>query len=191
MLRKRETIIVAPYQRRWYVNPYIQFKIYWRIQNSRLACSQLIDNIKSQTVEYVFDSARANQTCDQILKEKKETLQDIELKVREKLENEQVRVTDIVQMKGASIWLSTLPLDEERFNLNKREFCDAVRLRYRWPFKRLPSICPWSKAFDLDHALDCSKGGFVNQRHNLLRNLISNEWGLQWCHLWTPNNAPH
>ena len=141
---------------------------------SRIACSQLIDNIKNQTVEYVFDSAKANQTCDQILKAKKDTLQGIELEVREKLEIEQVRAMDIAQLKGASSWLSALPLDEEKFNLNKREFCDAVRLRYRWPFKRLPSICPCSKAFDVDHALNCPKGGFVNQRHNLLRNLFTN-----------------
>ena len=69
---------------------------------SRLACYQLIDNIKSQTVEYVFDSAKANQTCDQILKAKKDTFQDIELNVREKLDIEQVRAMDIAQMKGAS-----------------------------------------------------------------------------------------
>ena len=76
---------------------------------------------------------------------------------------------DIAQMKGASSWLSALPLDEEKFNINNREFFDAVRLRYRWPFKRLPSLCPCS-----NHALHCLKGGFVNQRHNLLRNLLTN-----------------
>ena len=90
----------------------------------RLACSQLIYSIKSQTVEYVFDSAKANQTCDQILKAKKDTLQDIELNVREKLDIEQVRAMDIAQMKGASSWLSALHLDEEKFNLNKETSMD-------------------------------------------------------------------
>ena len=39
---------------------------------SRLACSQLIANIKSQTTEYVFDIAKANKSRNEIIKSKKE-----------------------------------------------------------------------------------------------------------------------
>ena len=46
-----------------------------KFRYSQLACLQVIDNIKSQTVEYVFNSAKLNQMYDQILKVK----EDIEL----------------------------------------------------------------------------------------------------------------
>ena len=35
--------------------------------------------------------------------------------------------------KGASNWLSALPLKEAGFNLNKLEFRDAIALRYDLP----------------------------------------------------------
>ena len=67
-----------------------------------------------------------------------------------------------------------MPLEGENFDLNKREFSDAIRLRYRLPFKRLPSTCPCGKSYNVDHALNCLKGGFVNQRHNKIRDLFAN-----------------
>ena len=52
---------------------------------------------------------------------------------------EQIRANDIAQLKGSSIWLTALPLVEEGYVLSKREFFDAIYLRYRWQLKRLPS----------------------------------------------------
>ena len=43
--------------------------------------------------------------------------------------------------KGASNWLSALPLKEAGFSLNKLEFRDAIPLRYDLPVPRLPDIC--------------------------------------------------
>jgi len=40
--------------------------------------------------------------------------------------------------KGASSWLSTLPLECHGFALHKGDFCDDVALRYGWPPKNLP-----------------------------------------------------
>ena len=59
------------------------------------------------------------------------------------------------------------------FHLSKREFWDAVTIRYTWPLKRLPAKCPCGDKFDLQHALSCKKGGFVAQRHNELRDLAA------------------
>ena len=39
--------------------------------------------------------------------------------------------------KGASAWLTTLPLAEEGFNLHKQAFRDALCLRYGW------DMCLW------------------------------------------------
>ena len=78
------------------------------------------------------------------------------------------------QDKGASSWLSVLPLKEQGFNLNKGEFRDALAIRYNSALRSLPSKCPCGQRFDLDHALNCKRGGFVIMRHNNVRNFESN-----------------
>ena len=61
--------------------------------------------------------------------------------LRGKMSKEEIRGNDIAQMKGASARLTALPLQDEGFVLNKREFFDALSLRYRWQLKRLPLKC--------------------------------------------------
>ena len=66
-----------------------------------------------------------------------------------------------------------LPLKEEGFSLNKREFFDALYMRYRWEMKRLPINCACSRKFDMDHAMSCMKGGYVIRRHDRLRDIFA------------------
>ena len=81
---------------------------------------------------------------------------------------------DIAKMKGASAWLNALPLKDEGYVLNKREFFDALSLRYRWPLSRLPSKCNGcGKDFDVDHAMNCTTGGFIHHRHDDIRDVIA------------------
>ena len=72
----------------------------------------------------------------------------------------------LAQKKGASNWLSCLPLKSHNFVVHKTAFRDAIVLRYHW----LPSACPTSCAcghsFTIEHALSCPKGGFPSLRHN-------------------------
>ena len=51
------------------------------------------------------------------------------------------RAMDLACEKGASSWLTVIPLKDMDFDLNKREFRDAVRLRYDWPIPDNPSVC--------------------------------------------------
>jgi len=53
-------------------------------QFSRMACSQLIRNIKSQTVEYLFDMKEATENREQTARLKKDSLQQVEDQVRQK-----------------------------------------------------------------------------------------------------------
>ena len=76
--------------------------------------------------------------------------------------------------KGASNWLSALPLKEAGFSLNKLEFRDAIALRYDLPVPRLPDICACGNKFTRDHAMICKTGDFVSLRHNELRDLTGN-----------------
>ena len=72
-------------------------------------------------------------------------------------------------MLGASSWLSVLPLAEFGFAPNKAEFRDALSLRYGRPLKGLPAMCPCGAKYNMTHALNCKKGGFVTLLHNNLR----------------------
>ena len=76
--------------------------------------------------------------------------------------------------KGASKWLSGLPLKEAGFRLNKLEFRDAIALRYDLSVPRLPDICACGNEFTCDHAMICKTGGFISLRHNELRDLTGN-----------------
>ena len=43
---------------------------------------------------------------------------------------------------------------------------------YRWPLKRLPLNCVCSKKFDVDHAMNCTTGGFIHKRHDGVRDVV-------------------
>ena len=86
----------------------------------------------------------------------------------------QKRANEIACETGSSNWMTTLPIEEKGFVLTKREFWDAVAIRYSWPLQRMPSMCACGSRFDLSHALSCKKGSFVSQRHNELRDLTAN-----------------
>ena len=59
------------------------------------------------------------------------------------------------------------------FPFVKREFFDAIAIRYRWNLKRTPTNCACNKPFDSDHAMQCSLGGYIIRRHNGVRDLFA------------------
>ena len=81
------------------------------------------------------------------------------------------RALDLATEKGSSAWFTVLPLQDLGFNLNKSEFCDALKLRYDWPMEDIPFTCACGEAFTVDHSMIYKLGGFITQRHNELRDL--------------------
>ena len=79
--------------------------------------------------------------------------------------------------KGASSWLTAVPLVDQGLVLNKQEFRDSLRLRYNFPLSDLPSKCVCGEKYTVCHALSCKKGGFVAQRHDGVRNLLTSFLG--------------
>ena len=75
--------------------------------------------------------------------------------------------------KGASSWLTAVPLVDQGLVLNKQEFRDSLRLRYNMPLSDLPSKCVCGEKYTVCHALSCKKRGFVAQRHDGVRNLLT------------------
>ena len=96
------------------------------------------------------------------------------LNVIDSLDKGTKRATEQNSEKGASSWLSVLPLQEHGFTLNKAEFHDALALRYNRNISNLPSKCVCGELFDVNHAMNCKKGGFVSIRHDSIRDFEAN-----------------
>lgn len=94
--------------------------------------------------------------------------------LRQQMSELQRKANDIACSDGASIWLTTLPLKDERFSLTKREFCDAIYLRYGWDLKYAPSKCVCGSKYTVDHAMCCKIGGLITLRHNELVDVTAN-----------------
>ena len=84
------------------------------------------------------------------------------------------RSMELAQEKGASTWLTSLPIQEFGFALHKGAFQDALALRYNWQPLRAPSFCACGTKFSVEHAILCPKGGFPSIRHNEIRDLTAN-----------------
>ena len=84
------------------------------------------------------------------------------------------RAANLASEKGASSWLTTLPIDTHGFALHKGGFRDALCLRYNWTPPHLPTKCACGSNFTIEHALSCPTGGFTIIRHNEVRDLLAN-----------------
>ena len=95
---------------------------------------------------------------------------EIKLLVNEKLK----RSLDFATEKGSGAWLTALPIQSLGFVLNKSEFRDGIALRYGWKIPNTPFHCRCGEKNDVDHTLNCKLGGYVNMRHNAIRDLEAN-----------------
>ena len=84
------------------------------------------------------------------------------------------RAMELASKKGASSWLTTLPIEEFGFCLHKGAFADALALRYGWTPSRIPVSCVCGSSFTVDHVLFCPRGGFPILRHNEIRDVTAN-----------------
>ena len=92
--------------------------------------------------------------------------------------------------KGASSWVTALPLSCHGFVLHKAAFRDALCLRYGWQPQSLPSQCACGQTHSVCHALSCPYGGYPTLRHNEVRDFtagllreVSTKW--QQSHLFS------
>ena len=135
-------------------------------------------NVTSPLVQCILTQSGTLPDPDQVRKlqqssrkEKNEVLTSKAEVVYSSLPSTTQRSITLAKEKGASSWLTTIPNKEMGFDLNKREFKDALKLRYDWPIPDCPTTCVCGEAFTVDHAMICKRGGFIIQRHNELRDL--------------------
>ncbi len=142
-------------------------------ENSRSLTSQSIQNIHHQKRDFDVNIILLKKTKELIHKENQKRKELLLEQLKQSMSRREQRSVELASLKAASSWLTFMPSKSENTVLNKREFHDAIALRYRWPHKFLPTICACGKPFDVDHALSCPKGGYMIARHNGVRDLIA------------------
>ena len=143
--------------------------------NSKSLTTQLQNFIHDQSIGGQLDQESLNKQKYQISKTRQDYQQSKLEEVKAELENNplKLRLLESSCERGASNWLTCLPLESDGFGLNKQEFADAIRLRYGWNLERMPVKCPCGAVFSVQHAMSCKKGGFVHARHNEVRDLTA------------------
>ena len=131
---------------------------------------QIINQHRDDQPEIVDSSPQVKSKIQAEKKEREERKMDF---VKSKLNPNQLRVFEAITEKGASSWLTALPLKEHELYLNKQTFWDTIYLRYGIQLPRLPTSCVCGSNFTMEHALMCMKGGFVTIRHNELRDFTA------------------
>ena len=145
------------------------------LQSSLLITSSLKDHILNQDREYGYDivaeQLQNKATISRLNRERSvREINDLYSQLPDSLQ----RAVDLAKEKGASTWLTVLPLTDHGFALHKSAFHDALALRYGWIPSELPSKCDCGNSFSVEHALSCARGGFPTIRHNEIRDLTAN-----------------
>jgi len=74
--------------------------------------------------------------------------------------------------RGASTWLTAIPMTKYGFQLNKQDFRDVLCLRDGWTPERSPSDCQCWEVFSVAHAFSCLKGALPSIRHNHVSDIM-------------------
>ena len=137
--------------------------------------ASLTEAISHQDSDYSIDIMSAQISAKQeVHTHNREASAAAASSLKETLSSSLVRAMNLASEKGASNWLTTLPIDEHGFALHKGAFHDAMALRYDWNPSRTPSNCDCGKKFSVEHAFTCPRGGFPILRHNEIRDLTAN-----------------
>ena len=154
------------------------------VKNGGLAISQPGDYSKNYSDSQNLSEALDDASSDLIILEHdrmKKKIRKERLKTTTQKQNQTIGATNpdlshdlkFARENGAS-WLNALPIEKHGLWLTKSEFRDALRIRYGWDFKNIPSTCACGSSIVLSHALHCPKGGYLSIRHSeIRRQLIS------------------
>ena len=130
----------------------------------------LADLIVAQNMNLLeLDRERVQTIKTEVAAESEKALITKREEIAAALDPKSKRLLECAQEKGASSWLSALPLKRLGYTLNKQEFRDALCLRYGWRIPSMPAHCGCGAVNSVNHILICKKGGYVIMRHNALR----------------------
>ena len=139
-------------------------------QASLLITAELTKAIVNQEDDVSsINHVAVQQAKDSFRKNKEENMKQNLENICKLLPGDQSKYLLSATEKGASSWLAVLPLKNLGYSLNKREFQDAICLRYGWTIPDMPKHCGCGKKNSVDHSLNCHLGGYVHLRHNKIR----------------------
>ena len=140
---------------------------------SCIASRKLTQAIVEQKQQYHEDKDETKAAKAIITKNRISKYEEEKKTILETLADSGKMVVQLASEKGASSWLTALPVKEFGYLLNKQQFSDAICLRYNLRLKDCPKVCACGSDFSVNHALICKKGGYVSMRHNWLRDELA------------------
>ena len=141
--------------------------------HSLLANKQLADSIVNQHVTHISDRDSDKATKKAISLSNNTRYEKIQADLKNLLPPSTSKMLIYASEKGASSWLTSLPLEKYGYVLSKQYFQDAICLRYNFLIPNRAVRCICGELNTVDHTLICKRGPFVNCRHNRLRDVIA------------------
>ena len=107
-------------------------------QNSTLMTSQLTEAIFQQRCLLQIDKEAQSKAVTDLSGRKTEKHNKTKELLKSRISEADSKMLELASEKGASIWLTTLPLANYGFRLNKQQFIDAICLLYNLPLHDVP-----------------------------------------------------
>ena len=129
-------------------------------ENSLLVTTQLADQIYDQKAHLQVDEETQGQIMHDLRKRKEQRWKNRHEQMQNVLSDRMKRILLLASEKGASTWLTSLPLKSYGFRLNKQQFWDALCMRYDFNLKDVAKYCQCGQQYTINHCLSCKKGGY-------------------------------
>ena len=106
---------------------------------SKEVSTPIVNSIISHKGSYTYEALTDQLSAvTEIKKRKRSNLTSVAGQVKSSHPRDLQRAMDLSQERGASNWLTVLPVEEFGFSLHKGAFRDALALRYDWPLHNTP-----------------------------------------------------
>ena len=138
-------------------------------QNSQIITRQLTESILRQTSRLRINEEQRSIDIKNVQSRKNEKFKSLSDQIKAEVPEHIQRLLILSSEKGASTWLSSLPLRDYGFRLNKQQFEDAICLRYDLKLRDVPNKCGCGDVYSINHSLTCKLGGYIYLRHNAVR----------------------
>ena len=114
---------------------------------SREICGPLVKEVLEQSYDYPYECLVDQSTAKTaVWKLRHEQASDAVEDLKAHLSTSSRRAMELASEKGASNWLTSLPIEEFGFCLHKGAFKDALALRYGWLPSNIPYWNHWGAA---------------------------------------------
>ena len=128
---------------------------------------------KQETSLKTLDKTRINAKINALKLAKERHLKEELSLIMSIKDQDAQRSIELLQEQGSGSWLTALPLARLSYSLNKIEFRDSICLRYGWDIPNTQRFCSCGKINNVNHILNCKKGGYTHYRHDNVRNTIA------------------